>query len=187
MYYYNRALVKAKLDKLEDAIADYVKAIEFLTEARYMYQAKFNKGVCLRRLGRLDESIEDLKNAVQLQGDKASAHNNLGLSYFEKEDFEEAISEFSKAISIEPHPFHLNNRGLAYYHLGLYDEAKTDYDEAIKKNPDDSLVFFNRGNVFLNKLQFDEAHKDFDTAISKEPKNPKFWHAKGLAYETKAI
>ena len=64
MYYYNRALVKAKLDKLEDAIADYVKAIEFLTEARYMYQAKFNKGVCLRRLGRLDESIEDLKNAV---------------------------------------------------------------------------------------------------------------------------
>jgi len=24
-------------------------------------------------------------------------------------------------------------------------------------------------------------------AISKEPKNPKFWHAKGLAYETKAL
>jgi tetratricopeptide (TPR) repeat protein len=154
-YYFNRALVKNKLDKLEDAIADYVKAIEFLTSNGDIYKANFNKGVCLRRLGRLDESIEDLKKAVQLNNDKAEARNNLGLSYFEKEDFEEAISEFTKAITIEPSTFHLNNRGLAYYHLGLYDESKADYDEAIKKNPDDSLVYFNRGNVYLNKQQFD--------------------------------
>lgn len=98
LYYYNRALVKAKLDKLEEAIGDYTKSIEFLTEQKYIYQARFNKGVCLRRLGRLEESIEDLKQAVALQPEKASAHNNLGLSYFEKEDFEDAISEFSTAI-----------------------------------------------------------------------------------------
>ena len=79
--------MKAKLDKLEDAIADYLKAIEFLTDNSFIYQARFNKGVCLRRLGRLDESIEDLRIAVNLKGDKASAHNNLGLSYFEKEEF----------------------------------------------------------------------------------------------------
>jgi tetratricopeptide (TPR) repeat protein len=180
-------LVKAKLDKLDEAISDYSKAIELLTEAKYIYQARFNKGVCLRRLGKLDESIEDLKQAVLLQGDKASAHNNLGLSYFEKEEFEEAISEFTKAIGIEQHPFHFNNRGLANYHMGRLDEAKQDYDDAIKRNPDDSLVFFNRGNVYLNKGDFDLAHVDFDTAIAKEPKNPKFWHAKGLAYETRAM
>lgn len=79
--------MKAKLDKLEDAIADYLKAIEFLTDNSFIYQARFNKGVCLRRLGRLDESVEDLRIAVNLKGDKASAHNNLGLSYFEKEEF----------------------------------------------------------------------------------------------------
>lgn len=39
-----------------------------------------------------------MKKAVELRGDKASAHNNLGLSYFEKEDFEEALNEFTKAI-----------------------------------------------------------------------------------------
>jgi tetratricopeptide (TPR) repeat protein len=106
----------------------------------------------------LDESIEDLKQAVALKSDKASAHNNLGLSYFEKEDFEEALNEFTKAIALEPHPFHLNNRGLAYYHIGQYDSAKRDYDEAIKKNPDDAMVFFNRGNVYLNQGDFDLAH-----------------------------
>jgi Flp pilus assembly protein TadD len=39
-----------------------------------------------------------LKKAVEMRNDKASAHNNLGLSYFEKEDFEDALSEFTKAI-----------------------------------------------------------------------------------------
>jgi tetratricopeptide (TPR) repeat protein len=42
-----------------------------------------------------------LKKAIELRNDKASAHNNLGLSYFEKEDFDEALQEFTKAINIE--------------------------------------------------------------------------------------
>ena len=186
-YYYNRALVKSKLDKLDDAIADYVKAIEFLTDPTYIYQARFNKGVCLRRMGRLDESIEDLKQAVALKNDQDSAHNNLGLSYFEKEEYDDALQEFTKAIALKPHPFHFNNRGLALYHIHRYEEAKRDYDEAIKRNPDDAHVFFNRGNVFLNNKEFREALEDFDSAIAKEPKNPKFWHAKGLAFDQMAM
>ena len=85
-----------------------------------------------------------------MRGDKASAHNNLGLSFFEKEDFEEALNEFTKAIQIEQHSFHYNNRGLAYYHINKLEEAKKDYDEAIGRNPDDPFFYFNRGNVYLN-------------------------------------
>ena len=33
-----------------------------------------------------------------MRNDKASAHNNLGLSYFENEQFPEALAEFEKAI-----------------------------------------------------------------------------------------
>jgi tetratricopeptide (TPR) repeat protein len=112
----------------------------------------------LRKLGRLDESIEHLKKAVEQKQDKASAHNNLGLSYFEKEEFQEALAEFTKAIQCEDHPFHLNNRGLAYYHIGSLDEAKKDFDEAIKKNDTDPFFYFNRGNVFLDQKEFDKAH-----------------------------
>lgn len=43
-------------------------------------------------------SIDDLKKAVEMRPDKSGAHNNLGLSYFEKEDFQEALNEFGKAI-----------------------------------------------------------------------------------------
>ena len=91
IYLYNRGLVKSHLNKLEDAIDDYVHALGFLSEPEYIYQTRVNKGICLRRLGRLDESIEDLKKATDLKGDRPSALNNLGLSYFENHNYDEAI------------------------------------------------------------------------------------------------
>jgi tetratricopeptide (TPR) repeat protein len=93
-----------------------------------------------------------------MKNDKASAHNNLGLSYFEKEEFEEALNEFTKSIQLETHSFHFNNRGLAYYHIGKLEEAKKDYDEAIARNPEDPFFYFNRGNVYLNQGNFENAH-----------------------------
>jgi tetratricopeptide (TPR) repeat protein len=36
-YYHNRAQVKARLDKLEEAIDDYNKALEYLTETNHKY------------------------------------------------------------------------------------------------------------------------------------------------------
>ncbi len=36
-FWYNRGLVKSRLDKVEDAVVDYKKAIELLSEADYLY------------------------------------------------------------------------------------------------------------------------------------------------------
>ncbi len=93
-----------------------------------------------------------------MKAENASAHNNLGLSYFEKEEYEDALNEFSKAIGLKPHALHYNNRGLALYHIGNLDGAKKDFDEALKKNADDPFIYFNRGNVFMNLGDYDSAH-----------------------------
>jgi Flp pilus assembly protein TadD len=39
----------------------------------------------------LDDSIKDLKKAVEIRKERSSAHNNLGLSYFEQGKFDEAL------------------------------------------------------------------------------------------------
>jgi len=93
-YYHNRALVKSRLDKLEEAIVDYTKVVNNPPDNDLHYKAVFHRGICLRKLGRLDDSVTDLKKAVELKPESDSAHNNLGLSYFEREDFEEALKEF---------------------------------------------------------------------------------------------
>lgn len=88
----------------------------------------YNLGINLRRVNNLDASIDNLRKSIDIQPNTAKAHNNLGLSYFEKEDFEEALTYYSKAINIEVTAtaelgvskeylsLYLNNRGLAYYH-----------------------------------------------------------------------
>lgn len=57
-YFYNRGLVKSRLDMVEEAVEDYKEAIHQLgksssSEDESKYQAHFNRGICLRRLGRL--------------------------------------------------------------------------------------------------------------------------------------
>jgi tetratricopeptide (TPR) repeat protein len=116
----------------------------------YVYQAKFNLGICYRRKRMLSESIECLKAATGMKPDKASAHNNLALSYFENEFFDEALTHYTKAIGIDPSSVHYNNRGLANYHFDKLEDAKADFDMAIEKDPSDATIYFNRGNVFLN-------------------------------------
>jgi len=55
--------------------------------------------VCLRKIGLLDQSIDELKKAVELKPDDSNAHNHLGLSYFDLKHFEDAITEYSRAIT----------------------------------------------------------------------------------------
>jgi tetratricopeptide (TPR) repeat protein len=155
LFYYNRAQVKAKLDKLEEAVLDYAQALaQNMTSPEYIFNSNFNRGNCLRRLGRLDESIDDLKKAVSIKPENPSAHNNLGLSHFEKEEYEEALNEFTKAIGLKPHGLHYNNRGLALYHIGNLQDAKKDFDAALEKSNDDPFIYFNRGNVYMNLGEF---------------------------------
>ena len=135
-----------------------------------------------------------MRKATELKPDEASAHNNLGLSYFENEDFSDALGSYTMAITKETtevteknaNPenlsFYHKNRGLALYHQGEMEDAKHDYDLAIDYNPANADNYFNRGNVFLNQSDFKNAHRDFDKSIDLENNNAKFYHAKGLAF-----
>ena len=46
----------------------------------------------------MELSIKDFKKAIETKGEKASAYNNLGLSYFESGEFEDALTQYRKAI-----------------------------------------------------------------------------------------
>ena len=45
-------------------------------------------------MGRVAESITDLKQAVELEQSKPESHNNLGLSYLEIGKLEDAVEHF---------------------------------------------------------------------------------------------
>mmetsp|Transcript_10437 Transcript_10437/g.8973 ORF Transcript_10437/g.8973 Transcript_10437/m.8973 type:complete len:80 (+) Transcript_10437:424-663(+) len=78
-------------------------------------------GNCYRKIGDFPEAIQKLQKACDLEKENASAHNNLGLAYFEMnttESYEAALERFNYAAKKEPeNPIYLTNIALAHYHL----------------------------------------------------------------------
>ncbi len=61
----------------------------------------------------------------------ADAYNNRGRAYYGKGQYDQAISDYNKAIEINPkHAMAYNNRGVACYFKGEYDEAWEDVHKA---------------------------------------------------------
>lgn len=85
----------------------------------------------------MDESIAELREAIQFLPNSNQAHIHLGVSLAAKQLLDEAIVEFKIATRLlpklaEPH----NNLGFALKEKGQMDEAIVEFREAIRIKPD---------------------------------------------------
>jgi tetratricopeptide (TPR) repeat protein len=72
----------------------------------------------------------------------AKFYNNRGIAYGEKGQYDQAISDFNKAIEINPrYNKAYNNRGIVYRLKGQYDQAISDFNKAIEINPLDGEAY----------------------------------------------
>lgn len=119
---------------------------------------------------RLSKAIEYYNKSIAIKPD-ATVYYFLGLSYFDKGQYDRAIADLDKAIDLKPnYEGAFAARANAYNILGQYDQAFADYDKAISLNPNDSLNYNNRGSAFSGIGQYDKAIADFGKAISLKPK-----------------
>ena len=136
---FNKGLVLSKMGQLKEANKELNLAREKFGNEKSnqinVYYCRYNLGINFRKLGDLDSSVIELKEATALYQDKPSAFNNLGLTYFERCDMDLAIDSFSKAIKLDPSAVHYNNRGLAYFHERLnVQQALEDFNTAQELN-----------------------------------------------------
>ena len=73
------------------------------------------------------------------------AYTNRGVAYNDLKQYERAISDYNKAIELNPNfALAYNNRGWAYYCLKKYQQALKDFDKAIELNPNNTQAKNNR-------------------------------------------
>ena len=110
--------------------------------------------------------IQQTKPEVQLPKLKnAQAYNNRGLAFFEKGQYDLAISDFSLAIAIDPkNATAYSNRGDTYLIKGQYDEAIADFSKVIEINPKLSVFYYLRGNVYFKKKDYANTWNDYHKA-----------------------
>ena len=93
----------------------------------------------------------------------AYAYNKSGITYHDKAHHYKAISEFTKAIRIEPsYAIAYYNRGNVYTFKGRYDRAISDFTKAIQIDPRYAMAYYNRGITYFLKKEYDNAWKDIN-------------------------
>jgi tetratricopeptide (TPR) repeat protein len=110
----------------------------------------------------------------------------LGLHFLEDEDWERAITAFTRLIKLEPDSaFIYDRRGIAYGRTERYDEAIADFSQAIAIDDSFAGAHNNRGLSYYKKYWFDEAIADYDRAIELSPDIAVFYANRGLAHSCK--
>ena len=95
----------------------------------------------------------------------AEAYYNRGLTYFDKGQYDLAISNFSRAIEIDPeHVASYSNRGEVYKLKGQYDKAISDFSIVIETNPKLSVFYYIRGNTYFEKKDYANTRNDYNKA-----------------------
>ena len=115
----------------------------------------------------------------------AETYYNRGNTKHDIGFYQNAISDYSKAIRLKPDFAEAyNNRGRTKAELSEYFEAIADFNTAIKLEPDNATAYYNRGNVKDSLGQHFEAIADYDIAIRLKPDFVEAYHNRG---STKAL
>jgi len=110
------------------------------------------------------------------------AYFNRAIGYDDKKNYDGAISDYSKAIEINPSAAAFSNRGFAYTHKRDHDLAVADYARAEAVDAGYAETFFHRGNAYDDVKEFDRAAVEYGKAIDRNSSQADYYSDRGLAY-----
>jgi tetratricopeptide (TPR) repeat protein len=87
---------------------------------------------------------------------RAEAHNTRGSELYENDDFDEAIREFSAAVSLVPtNATYHTNLAVALSEIGEYERAVSEFHEAIRLDPGNAGTYLQLGYTYqeMERLQ----------------------------------
>ena len=110
-------------------------------------------------------------------------HFNLGNAFAKNGKFDDAISEYRKALLLSPgHIRAHNNLGRAYAVKGKYDEAIVEFKRALAINPRHVRALNNLGAAYFQKGEFDKAIIEMKRSLAIRPNNINAHNNLALAY-----
>jgi tetratricopeptide (TPR) repeat protein len=92
---------------------------------------------------------------------------NRGLAYMREKRYEDAISDFSRTIQLNPKVAQAYyNRALAYYALEKYPEAMDDLNQTLALNAKDGSAQYVRGLIFERRACVEQAKQAFTASMA---------------------
>ena len=114
--------------------------------------------------------VSDTNASHSLEQYVVEAYHHLGMAFLQQEDFDQAVTYFSKALEIEVDSSKTYyNLGIIYHKPGKLDEAVTKYNKALDINPDFPEARYNLGNLLRELGKFDAAIVHYKEALRLKP------------------
>lgn len=155
--YYGLGLSYAGLEKYDDAINAYKKAIQFNANHAHIHAAF---GAALSQLHRYDEALKAYKTALDIDQKDVMILHQLGKIYSKLGNTSIAVKYQEKAVSFRP------TFAEAYYQLGLlyaqdnrYNDSINAYEKAYSEDPELIQSLYNLSQVHLRNGNRDAARE----------------------------
>jgi Tfp pilus assembly protein PilF len=132
-------------------------------------------------VARVDDARTPESKKLVLAG-SAKEHLANGRSYLINGQLNEAISELSTAVSLDPKLTEAHNLlGVAYDKKGLGDRAKDSYERAVKVEPEDAQTLNNLGFSLYQNGNYRAAVDRLKRAVKLAPTDDRILNNLGLA------
>lgn len=113
----------------------------------------------------------------------AEQHNDLGVAYQSRGDYELAQREFTRAADLEKEwALPLVNRGNVQAALGEWQKAAADYRRALKRDPAEAAAMNNLAWTLLQLGEQREGERWARQAVSLRPGEAAYWDTLAEAY-----
>jgi protein O-mannosyl-transferase len=170
-------VIDVKLNKLEDAVANFRKALAIDANEPVIYT---NLAAPLAMLGRTDESAEAIEKAAALYKKSGAnpallndAYNSLAAAYAEQKKFDKSAEILERMLQNSPENWQIRaNYAMTLYYQDKPDEAQKQIEQALKIAPNQAESHNLYGLILLKLNKRDEAGTEFKRALQLKPNFP---------------
>ena len=123
------------------------------------------------------------RRAIQQDSKFWEAYYNLGITYFNDQDYDNALKQFDVIITSLP-SFEKSyyGRGMIYWRKEDYVKAKVDFVKVTEFNPNDFRAFYYLGKISVLLKQYDDANKYLKKAAEINPDFADIYYEMGNIY-----
>lgn len=142
----------------------------------------------LRELARAEkkkdmrEYIGTLDHAISRKPNEAALYFERGELYASLEEFDRAIADHDKAVSLLPGAITFIARGCLHIRMGDLNSALADFERAIEVEPGNAMAYANRGAAYSKLGDVERAIADYGLAIHHDPSYPNSYANRAYAY-----
>ena len=124
----------------------------------------FKKGFELQKADKFKEAVQQYSQAIAIDPAATMTYTCRGISYNALGEYDKAIVDLSKAITLGSRDAFLN-RAYAYRHLKDADKAMDDCNQGIEHDPGYWEGYVSRAELWQDKGNYAEAMKDCDKVL----------------------